>query len=343
MPTPVVQSQSLISGIRNNYYKFGPFEYIFIYIDRTIQNRRSVVNLDKLQCFIDIVKLNSFTKAADKNCITQAAISQQISSMESELDIKLFNRSKRGFSLTDAGQSFYSTCEKILSTYSRGVSRAKCIAHNSSGFISIGIWPGFDKKLLVNAIMELMEKFTDCEIIVREGDPITQLHYHRESKLALTIAMPYDFYNNPADDMVVSRLTACGFNLCVSENHPLAGRKCISISEVLDEKFAVLSEDYIGNLTAGHIATEQIRYQHLPGKVIMAPNFETQQLLVASEEAVMLLPELCKPDASLPIRVVKLADYPEKCEFAAIWKSANASPALTCLVDLLSEKYESYN
>lgn len=55
------------------------------------------MNLDKLQCFIDIVKLNSFTKAADKNCITQAAISQQISSMESELDIKLFNRSKRGF------------------------------------------------------------------------------------------------------------------------------------------------------------------------------------------------------------------------------------------------------
>ena len=138
------------------------------------------MNLDKLQCFIDIVKLNSFTKAADKNCITQAAISQQISSMESELDIKLFNRSKRGFTLTDAGQSFYSTSEKILSTYSRGVSRAKCIARNSSGFISIGIWPGFDKKLLVNAIMELMEKFTDCEIIVREGDTITQLHYHRE-------------------------------------------------------------------------------------------------------------------------------------------------------------------
>lgn len=69
----------------------------------------------------------------------------------------------------------------------------------------------------------------------------------------------------------------------------------------------------------------------------------TQQLLVASEEAVMLLPELCKPDASLPIRVVKLADYPEKCEFAAIWKSVNASPALTCLVDLLSKKYESYD
>ena len=51
------------------------------------------MNLEKLQCFVDIVKYDSFTKAAQKNHITQAGISQQIASMEAELGFLLFERS----------------------------------------------------------------------------------------------------------------------------------------------------------------------------------------------------------------------------------------------------------
>ena len=43
------------------------------------------MNLEKIKCFVDIVKYNSFTKAAQENYITQAAISQQIASMEADL------------------------------------------------------------------------------------------------------------------------------------------------------------------------------------------------------------------------------------------------------------------
>ena len=58
------------------------------------------MNIEKIKCFVDIVKFNSFTKAAQENYVTQAAISQQISSMEAELGFQLFERSKRGFTVT---------------------------------------------------------------------------------------------------------------------------------------------------------------------------------------------------------------------------------------------------
>ena len=60
------------------------------------------MNLEKIKCFVDIVKYNSFTKAAQENYITQAAISQQIASMEAELGFPLFVRSKRGFTVTES-------------------------------------------------------------------------------------------------------------------------------------------------------------------------------------------------------------------------------------------------
>lgn len=90
------------------------------------------MNLEKIKCFVDIVKYNSFTKAAQENYITQAAISQQIASMEAELGFPLFVRSKRGFTVTDSGKSFYESSLRLLALYSRSLSRARCIAHNLS-------------------------------------------------------------------------------------------------------------------------------------------------------------------------------------------------------------------
>lgn len=77
------------------------------------------MNLEKIKCFVDIVKYNSFTKAAQENYITQAAISQQIASMEAELGFPLFVRSKRGFTVTDSGKSFYESSLRLLALYSR--------------------------------------------------------------------------------------------------------------------------------------------------------------------------------------------------------------------------------
>ena len=62
--------------------------------------------LKQMKYFITVVDLHSFTEAAEQCFISQSAISQQIKALEKELGVRLFERSKRQFSLTAANQYF---------------------------------------------------------------------------------------------------------------------------------------------------------------------------------------------------------------------------------------------
>ena len=61
----------------------------------------------QLKYFQSVVRLNSFSEAAEGNYISQSAISQQIQALERELGFKLFERRNRSFTPTPAGEYFY--------------------------------------------------------------------------------------------------------------------------------------------------------------------------------------------------------------------------------------------
>lgn len=63
--------------------------------------------LKQLKYFQSVVRLNSFSEAAEENFILHSAISQQIQTLERELGFKLLERKNRSFSLTPAGEYFY--------------------------------------------------------------------------------------------------------------------------------------------------------------------------------------------------------------------------------------------
>ena len=56
----------------------------------------------RLLLFLDVVEAQSFSKAADHRQVNRSVVSKQISRLEEELQIRLFNRSTRSLALTDA-------------------------------------------------------------------------------------------------------------------------------------------------------------------------------------------------------------------------------------------------
>ena len=69
--------------------------------------RRIEPMFKQLKYFQSVVRLNSFSEAAEGNYISQSAISQQIQALERELGFKLFERRNRSFTPTPAGEYFY--------------------------------------------------------------------------------------------------------------------------------------------------------------------------------------------------------------------------------------------
>ena len=69
------------------------------------------ISLEDIQCFITIAKLKSFTEAAVVLYTTQPQLSKKISTLESRIGTRLFDRSKRQIKLTPAGEQLYSELE----------------------------------------------------------------------------------------------------------------------------------------------------------------------------------------------------------------------------------------
>jgi DNA-binding transcriptional LysR family regulator len=71
------------------------------------------MTLKQLEVFLAIAETRSFSKGAEKSCITQSTASQHIQSLEEEMEIRLFDRGRGGALLTEAGKLFFERARRI--------------------------------------------------------------------------------------------------------------------------------------------------------------------------------------------------------------------------------------
>ena len=88
--------------------------------------------------FLEVANCLSFTKAAKHLFISQSNISRQISSLEEEWDLVLFDRNTKGVKLTAQGQMLAETLEEMLENWNTVMTRAKNSVRKYAGTITIG-------------------------------------------------------------------------------------------------------------------------------------------------------------------------------------------------------------
>ncbi|NLY67221.1 MAG: LysR family transcriptional regulator [Tissierellia bacterium] len=74
------------------------------------------MDIRQLETFIQVARLKSFSKAAEKLFITQPTVTNHIQNLEQELGTLLINRSGKNISLTDAGSLFYKHAINIINS-----------------------------------------------------------------------------------------------------------------------------------------------------------------------------------------------------------------------------------
>ncbi|MDU2152017.1 MAG: LysR family transcriptional regulator [Weissella confusa] len=82
------------------------------------------MSLERLTYFVDAVDLASFTAAAQKNFVSQTAISKQMKNLEDEIGTPLFVRQKNRVTVTSAGRQFYNHAKQLVNNYEQAVQLA---------------------------------------------------------------------------------------------------------------------------------------------------------------------------------------------------------------------------
>jgi len=127
----------------------------------------------KMRYFAKIAQLGSFTRAASELGVAQPALSLHMRGLEEQLGVQLLNRTPRGVTATEAGQTLLSHAQAILRALDQAEVATKEQAKYPTGDVSLGILGSICPTLAVPVIEECSRRFPKIRLTVSEGDSQT--------------------------------------------------------------------------------------------------------------------------------------------------------------------------
>lgn len=125
--------------------------------------------LKQLKYFQSVVRLGSFSAAAEENFISQSAISQQVQSLERELGFALLVRKNRSFSLTPAGEYFYRKSLLLTADCDRMCAEAAKIAKGKAANLKIGYLRTYAGGEFHRALAAFSARYPDVSVFIAYG------------------------------------------------------------------------------------------------------------------------------------------------------------------------------
>ena len=148
----------------------------------------SNVNLNLYRIFCKVAQSKSYSEAAEKLGSSVANVSTQISNLEEQLNLKLFNRESKGVTLTTDGQELYDIVNKSISSFDFAEKMAKDKNDMESGCLKIGCASHFTSYYLMEKIEKVKKDFPKLNVkIVCEVDTNKMLELLKNHKVDFAI------------------------------------------------------------------------------------------------------------------------------------------------------------
>lgn len=196
------------------------------------------MHIEILNTFCDLCKLRSFSKTAEKNLLSQSAVSQQLAQLELIHKCQLVSRRKRPIELTKEGQLLYNAAKDMLDRYEQLKSELSSVEHSDNNRINLAAVFSIGMHSLSNYIKKFMTRYPDVNVHIEyfTANKVYELVLSGQVDIGL-IAVPkrdkrlevYDFEEEPL-------VFVC------SPKHPLAGESEIDIHQMQFERYIGFEE-----------------------------------------------------------------------------------------------------
>ncbi|OON39239.1 transcriptional regulator [Izhakiella australiensis] len=131
--------------------------------------------LKGMSVFARVVEMGSFTAAARQLNMSVSAISQIVSRLEDELQVKLLNRSTRSIGLTEAGRIYYQGCRRMLSEAQQVHEQIYAFNNTPVGTLRIGSSTTMAQNVLALMTAEMLREFPGLTVNILTGNPVPDL------------------------------------------------------------------------------------------------------------------------------------------------------------------------
>lgn len=192
----------------------------------------------QIQYFLSIVERGSFTEAAFDLNISQSSLSKRIISLEKELGVKLFDRSKRQISLTVEGEAFFSHAQQLYSGYLAMLAEIQPM-RSQLDYLSIGTIPILTQYGLTSKVANFKKLNPQIDLNLEELDGANILRGLDEHHFNLVFTRHNNLNLEKYEDVEIKKDK---FVVVLSTDHQLAKRESLSLNELQNENFVVFDK-----------------------------------------------------------------------------------------------------
>ena len=186
------------------------------------------MDFDQIETFLEVARLSSFSRAAEKRFRTQPAISAQIRAMEEEVGAKLLDRSGGKVALTSAGKIFQKYAEEVVQARRNVMTAIAEMERVPGGEIVVGANEGTCMHVLPEVFAHFKKQYPAVGVNVRRLESAGVL------ECVIDHSVDFGVVSLPVND---KRLTVVPIHrdelvVICAPGHELARNKTVSIAEV---------------------------------------------------------------------------------------------------------------
>lgn len=199
------------------------------------------MHIETLKIFRDLVDLQSFSLAAERNFITQSAVSQQIKTLEDKFKRRLLERvrGRREVKLTPAGEVFYREAERVLDAYDQLNESLRGLVGKVGGTVKVATVYSVGLHEMPAKVGEFMSKFSAAKI---------DLEYSRTTKVVRdvmngTVELGILAFPEPKRGLTLRDMPPNKLVLICKPDHKFAAKKSIKTKELNGHDFVLFERD----------------------------------------------------------------------------------------------------
>jgi DNA-binding transcriptional LysR family regulator len=132
------------------------------------------MEIQHVRHFIAAADLGNMTRAAEMLGIAQPALSQSLRRMEEKLGVKLFDRSRRGITLSEAGAAIIDELREAVMRIDQASERAQQVAQGVAGTLTVGFTVSAVYQVLPRALQLLSKEAPNVRVVLREMPNLQQ-------------------------------------------------------------------------------------------------------------------------------------------------------------------------
>jgi DNA-binding transcriptional LysR family regulator len=276
-----------------------------------------------------VAELGSIRAAARALGIRQSSLSRRMRVLEDALGTPIFERHRRGVTLTNAGARFLQQAKDALARLDQATKTAGAAAISANGQLSIGIRSSMAAGFLRDLVKAYSKQHPDVDIHFIEGASTEHISLVRKRRLDVAfVADPSE-----AADCDVAPLWSERLFVVLPLGHALCDRKEVAWEALRSEHF-IIRQSNCGRALCERVIKHLSNRGHTPSTQKVDVGRETVMHLVAMGQGVGLTSEATIATSFPEVIFRPISGADATLQFSAVWSPANVNPALQRFLSL---------